>query len=161
MKNLLLLLTIGTLFFSCAKDGKDGVDGAPGPKGDTGNANVIATNTVTVNSGNWVPNGNYYYCPLTVNGITQDVVNSGSVMVYEQNGAYWNALPYTFGILTRTFYFGLQSTTIFYQNTDNSQTTNPGTKTFRIVIIPSSARVTGLNYNDYNQVAEFYNLDLN
>jgi len=161
-KTSLLLMVAATLLFSCAKDGKDGLpgpSGATGANGIDGNANVIATNTFTTASNNWFASGLYFYADLTVNAITQDVVNSGAVFVYEQNGANWAALPYVAGILSRSYQFRLNNLYIFYQNTNSTQTTNPGIRTFRVVVIPSSVKIDHVNMNDYEEVSRTFNLD--
>lgn len=74
--------------------------------------------------------------------IDAGIVNSGAVFVYVQNGSGWEALPYIFGNLSRIYQFSLNKVRIFYQNVDGTQTTNPGNKTFRVVVIPSNARLS-------------------
>ena len=159
MKKIILILTIATTLFSCAKDGKDGAVGPAGVNGTNGNANVIGSNTVTLNSGNWNAAGLYYYSDINWSVITQDIVNTGVVMVYEDWGSgQWQVLPYVFGDLGRTFSFNTGYVRIRFQNNDNTQTANPGSVTFRVVAIPSNARIVGVDYTNYDEVKGAYNL---
>lgn len=162
MKKLMLILTIATVLFSCAKDGKDGANGpagADGSAGADGNANVLSTMNFNATSGNWTASNSYYYVNLIVPNIDAGIVNTGAVFVYYDLGnGSWAALPYIFGNLGRTFSFSLQEVRIRYQNIDGTQTTNPGNRTFRVVVIPSSNIIVDLDHSDYNSVKEAYSL---
>ena len=75
-------------------------------------------------------------------------------MVYEQFGSYWVALPYTIGKLSVVYYFTLNTVKIDYVYNDNSQTPNPGNKTYRIVAISASAMLAhpNINWTNYEEV---------
>jgi len=147
---VLAMLTVSMI--SCTK-------GDTGPAGEDGNANVYGSNTITLNSGDWVLNGSYYYADLFAADISQDIADRGLVMVYELAAPYWNALPYTWGISSVSFDFGLNVVHLYYQNTDGSQTANPGIRTFRIVSISASAARlnSDLNWKDFAEVKKRFN----
>lgn len=134
--------------------GPAGTNGTNGTNGVNGNANVIGTNTVALNSGNWTASGKFFYAGITTTAITQAIVDKGVVMVYEQSGSYWYPLPFTAGILSKYFDFTLNTVYIFYQNTDISQTTNPGNQTYRIVAISSTVAEANpnVNWGNYEEV---------
>jgi hypothetical protein len=165
LKRISILVMIASVLttFSCTKEGKEGPPGPAGTNGTNGtngNANVIGTNTVTLNSGDWSATGAGWYVTLTASGITQDVVDKGIVQVFIQYGTEWWSLPDLSGINSTQFGFGLGYVQLLNYNSDYSQATNPGTKTFRIVIIPSSARLANPNidYTNYNEVKRAFNL---
>jgi len=137
-------------------NGTNGAAGTNGTNGVNGNANVYGGNTVTTNSGSWTlsTNGQYYDVTITSTAITQAIVDKGLVMVYEQSASFWRALPYTSGIVSKFFYFTLNSVSVVYQNTDGSQTTNPGNQSYRIVAISSSVAAANpnVNWGNYEEV---------
>jgi hypothetical protein len=142
------------------KDGTAGTNGTNGTNGINGNANVIGTSTVALNSNSWTALGTYFGVALSVPAITQAIVDKGVVLVYEQDATYWRALPYTSGIISKFFVFTLNSVEIYYQNTDGSQTTNPGNKTYRIVAISASVAMANpnVNWENYEEVKTILNL---
>jgi hypothetical protein len=137
-------------------NGTNGVDGTNGTNGVNGNANVIGTNTVALNSGSWTASGSYFLATFSTTAITQAIVDKGAVMVYEQSATFWRALPYTSAIVSKFFFFTLNSVSVVYQNTDGSQTTNPGNQTYRIVAISASAKTAypNINWGNYEEVRE-------
>ena len=64
-----IVLTLGLSFTSCKKAEK----GDTGPAGANGNANVIGTNVVTINS--WTASGAAWYAILSAPGITSSIVD--------------------------------------------------------------------------------------
>lgn len=140
--------------------GTNGTNGTDGTNGINGNANVIGTNTVALNSGSWTASGSYFVATFSTTAITQAIVDKGAVMVYEQSASFWRALPYTSGIVSKFFYFTLNSVSVVYQNTDGSQTTNPGNQTYRIVAISSSVAMANpnVNWGNYEEVKTILNL---
>jgi hypothetical protein len=141
--------------------GAAGTNGTNGTNGVNGNANVIGTATVALTSSNWFlsSNSQYYYSTLTTTVITQAIVDKGAVMVYEQSGTSWRALPYTSGIVSKFFTFSLNTVNVFYQNTDASTTANPGNQTYRIVAISSSVAAANpnVNWGNYEEVMKILN----
>lgn len=140
-------------------NGKDGTAGTNGTNGINGNANVIGTNTVALNSGSWTASGNAFYAVFTTTAITQAIMDKGVVMVYEQSASLWRALPYTSGIVSKFFSFTLNTVYLYYQNTDGSQTTNPGNQTYRIVAISASVAKAypNMNWGNYEEVKTIIN----
>jgi hypothetical protein len=153
-KSILVGLAIlATVLFSCIK-------GDQGADGNDGNANVFGTNDITVNGGDWVADGTFFRADLTSPDITQAIVDKGIVMVYEKAGSYWNALPYTWGITSVSFDFGLNSVGVYYESNDGNQTANPGTRIFRIVSISAlNAKAhSTVDWKNYSVVKETFNL---
>lgn len=147
--------------YGCTKEGPvgpQGPAGTNGTNGTNGNANVIGTVTATVTS--WSSSSTLYYANFTCPGLSQDIVDKGAVMAYEQFGTSWVALPITNTNISKYYYFTLQQVTVAWRNTDGSQTANPGTQTYRFVFI-SSSRIQShpeVDYRNYEQVKEVFNL---
>ena len=146
--SVLVWLSLSTL--SCSKKevvgpagpqgptGGQGTPGTNGTNGTNGNANVISTNNVTTT--NWTQeSSNIYSKTLLVPAITQDIVDNGSVLVfYKDTDNMWNLLPLTIGKNITLYSFYLGKVDLLNYNTDFSANTNPGAKTYRIVVIASS-----------------------
>ena len=157
-----ITLTLCTLIFttSCKKPEK----GATGPAGPTGNANVQST-TVTIS--NWSYSAPSYYVNLSYSAITSNIINSGAVLVYAQTGTgTYSQLPLT--VYPSSSYSSslevvssLGSVQVIWTDSDLTQPANPGTWTFKIVAIASSAIAENPNVdlNDYNQVKAAFNLN--
>ncbi len=144
-----------TLIFSgCAKDGETGPQG---PAGATGNANVIATSTLTAS---WVLSGTYYVAGMTVPAITQDIVDKGSVQVFTQYGDEWWALPDLNGVNSTQFGFGLGNVSLLNSNSDGSTPSFPSVSIFRVVVISSSNRMANpnVNWKNYKEIEQAFNL---
>lgn len=141
-------------------NGINGTNGTNGTDGINGNANVIGTSTVALNSNSWTAVGTYFGVEISVPAITQAIVDKGAVIVYEQDATWWRALPYTSGIVSKFFVFTLNSVQIYYQNTNGSQTTNPGNQTYRVVAISASAMLANPNikWGNYEEVKTILNL---
>jgi hypothetical protein len=152
---------------SCKKEGP------VGPAGKDGNANVISSNTVTIN--NWTStfdNGTEfnYSTIITWPSITQAIKDNGIVMIYmhDNTTTNWTALPYSESGTgysdALNFEIALGQTTISFEGVDNSG--SPGASalngffTFRLVAIPSSARKANpdLDWKNYNAVKTALNL---
>ena len=140
-------------------NGAAGTNGTNGTNGIDGNANVIGTTTVALNSGSWTASGSFFMATLITPAITQAIVDKGAVMVYEQSASFWRALPYTSGVVSKFFIFTMNSVSIAYQNTDGSQTANPGNQTYRIVAISSSVAAANpnVNWGNYEEVMKILN----
>ena len=166
MRKTILFLGALTMlsFSSCKKEvagakGDQGVQGIQGIQGQDGNANVIGSNEVTLSTSSWTQNSNSWSATLTMGAITQDVVNTGMVKVFIKYGSEWWALPDFTGTNSTQYGFGLGYVSLFNSNTDNSLPSNPGAKTFRIVVIPSSglAKNPNTDWNNYKEVSELIN----
>ena len=161
MKKLLLLLgliSIG-MFQSCKKEGPQG------PAGADGNANVKTYN-ISVSSANWTCSS-ICYTDITVAGITQDIVNSGSVHVFmestSQTGAWLN-MPWTemnSGYISNyNFVYALGVMRISKSDSDLTTPINPGARNFKIVVIASSGKLAHpeVDYTNYEEIKEAFDI---
>ena len=117
--------------------------------------------------------GNEYTISQGINIQTTDVVlvyrniNSGN-----SNGTVWQLLPKTEYLsdgreLDYNFLFNTTNIEIYTEANFNQATMTPAETTaylnnqlFRVVLVPASqARNGNLDYNDYNSVIRYYNLD--
>lgn len=155
-----IVIVTSLAFSGCRKDGPVGPQGPQGPAGINGNANVLGSTTLSVSSSNWIANGNEWYDTFILGTITQDIVDKGAVMVYEQFNTTWVALPYTLGITGRSFDFYLGGGHIYSANADGTASANPGNQTYRFVVISASNRMThpNVNYKNYEEVKKAFNL---
>lgn len=171
MKKLLFIAVLFSLSFTaCQKEegpaGPIGPQGPQGPQGNNGNANVHSA-TFIVNPGDWAYNAPSYYVTLSYPQITQDIINTGAVLVYLQNNpGNYSQLPLTFypsNTYSETFEIssGLSNVKIFRTDSD---LTDPGpvsnALTFKVVVIASSGKKANpnLDLKDYSKVKEAFNL---
>jgi len=163
MKNLLILLTVITLFSSCGKDG------ATGPQGPQGNANVVAGN-YDVKYSAWsiyTPSQGlpFYTVSVTDNDITSSIVSNGSVSAFISfDNNTWYNLPYN-DFQTPTFFINYR----FLYSTDvvsfDIVPSDGGTLTlyndyyFKVVAIAGSIKKKhpNTNWNNYEEVMKVMN----
>lgn len=152
-------LACGLLFTGCKKEGPPGKDGT---NGKDGNANVVSS---SVTSGGWSYVSPSWEQAFTYPAITQNILDKGAVLVYVQSGSNYYQLPYTFypsSTYSRTYTYVhyLGGLKVFVTDSDLTQPTNPGTLTFKVVVIAASGRAANpnVNYNDYNAVKKAFNL---
>lgn len=155
IKTLMLLAAI-TIFGGCAKEGPAGEDGKDG------NANVVST---TITSTDWTFNDPSWVLSLNYPAITQNIINSGAVLVYVKVGESYNQLPLTFyqsssyssSVEVSTFVGGLD---LFWTDSDLIQPIYPGSQTFKIVVIASSGMIQNPNvdYSNYEEVCSTFNI---
>jgi hypothetical protein len=155
ISKLLLLVTI-TFFSSCKKEGPAGL------AGKDGNANVVSS---TITSSSWAYTAPSWATTFDYPAITQDIINSGAVLVYLKVGNNYNQLPLTFyqtssyssTIEVSTFVGGLS---LLWTDSDLTQPNNPGSPTFKIVVIASSGMIQNPNvdYSNYEDVKATFNL---
>jgi hypothetical protein len=165
MKTLLkkmAILSIAMLVFGCSKDGADGTDGINGTNGTNGNANVIGTSDFTITPTDWQTSGNLKYVNLTNNIITQSIVNTGIVMVYQKSntdGSY-TALPFSYQGIDRGFTFGLNYLQITLSAYNGSAITISANTVLRAVIISASNKMgnPNVNWNNYAEVKDKFKL---
>ena len=162
-----LFLVVALFAMSCSKDGEAGpagpagANGINGTNGTNGNANVIGTNTLTVSSWTSSNNGALWSTSLSATGITQTIVDRGMVSVFigDSSGA-WTSMPYTIGNASWFYSFGVGFINIYKTNTNLAAIANPGSQTFRVVIISPSNRIANPNtdWKNYEQVKRALNL---
>jgi Collagen triple helix repeat (20 copies) len=135
--------------------GETGATGAQGPKGDAGNANVIQLDFPSRN----VVNESQYLLPAN---ISSTLVENGAFFIYVTVGGHIYPLPGTVQSLNsyRTVYLSTKS--FYVIRTSSSTNTDIFSKT-RIIIISASdirsGRKAGIDYNNYNAVKKYYNLN--
>lgn len=143
--------------------GANGQDGADGQNGLDGNANVT---TVLVEYIRLLSGEDNI---IAVNGVTQDILDHGAVLVYMRIGNLWYSLPYFGSSNTiNVWRIGLNSVILHVDPFDTAPLD------FKFVIIAgnsanasgndkssilSSLENNGVDVNDYNQVAEFFKLE--
>ena len=159
-----VVLFTALMTVNCSKDGATGPAGpagANGVNGTNGNANVIGTNTFTTSSWTSYSNGILWGTTLSSPGITQSIVDKGivSVFVGDSSGA-WTSMPFTFGNISWHYTFGVGFINIYETNTNLAVLSNPGSQTFRVVIISASNKAANPNtdWKDYNQVKQVLHL---
>lgn len=199
-KNLIVLLVVGMSLGACKKDagpigpegpkgeagapgakgdpgtaggkGDKGDTGATGAKGDTGTANVIFSNWLPIPEKPFDRGGYYKEYSISAPRITQEIFNSGTVIVYARSGGSASTfqLPYSF-YNTYSCRTRIAQGWIFYEEEWVSGTVNSAwanrEKTdyfthIRYVIIPGGVNASanlGVDFNNYESVKAYYNLD--
>lgn len=165
----LVALTMSVAMVSCAGD--DGEQGPAGPAGAAGNANVNEY-TFTVTSNDWGRTGNsaISYDTLDVSAINQSVLDEGAVQVYQtfDDSLGWNAMPYRYLTLDQsgnsvtnanlraTYNVGIVSLSHY---TDDRLLAPINDMQIKVVVIPSSALVEGVDPTDYEALQAVYGLE--
>ena len=133
---LFVMVSFCVISFSSCKKGDTGPQG---PAGSNGVAN-IQTTTVTTNSNAWVLDNtdNSYNYTITVSGITQSVVDKGTVQVFvgDGTGKQWGALPLSYGTVQFNYSFLVGQVEIEITLSSGAVPNNPGGQQFKIVVIP-------------------------
>lgn len=160
-------LTLGLTLASCAKKGDTGPAGPAGTNGTNGNANV-KSKTIFVAGSEWINSPGESSVTKIVSEISTDIVNTGAVLVYIDNGGNnWTALPATTTSTTGlviSFGYDIEPGKLILTAEVNANITLTasafGNTNFRIVNIAGSGRLANpnLNYNDYNAVKKAFNL---
>ena len=151
-------LACGLFFTGCKK----GDTGPAGTNGTNGNANVVSS---TITSSNWSYVSPSWEIAFSYPAITQTILDKGAVLVYLKTGTSYAQLPMTFyqsasystSLEVSNFLGGVK---IWWTDSDLTQPSNPGSWTFKIVVIAASGRAANpnVNYNDYNAVKKAFNL---
>lgn len=169
----LVALTISVAMVSCSGD--DGEQGPAGPAGSDGNANVNAY-TYTVAGTDWTMSGNYLRDTLNIAEITSDVAKNGDVRVFYSidinssgvtDSTVWTETP-TRQILG----FGTQGEMVSFESSysigqvflrlirESGQSFGLSVPiNYKVVIIPSSAMVDGVDPTDYKALEAVYGLE--
>lgn len=169
------------LFASCAKDGDTGPQGPAGPAGQNGtdgtngqdgNANVNSI-SFTVQTWEWAnfgtvgQPGHLIYHEHNIPEITQDVMNDGMILVYKKyygpDGMYllpWTIAAGSVDVIFST-YFEVGKCGIDIARSDLGTYSPTAPMDFKCVVVDGSARAMNpdLNWNDYNQIADRFNLE--
>ncbi len=180
-----LLLSLFIILASCAGDGDpgpvgedgtngiDGADGADGTNGTDGNANV---QTFLFTEPEWDTNE----MALNIPAITEGVLNNSVILGYAKIGNWYSTDGYYSSGYLRS-YARVERYTIKAYNDDNTDDPSPPSiSTVKIIIIESTnttevagngraavspqqailneLATAGVDINDYEQVAAYYNL---
>ena len=150
------LYLIGTIILlSCVRDGRDGRDGFDGFDGRDGSANVEA-NTYFVIPSDWSAASFGGEVDGFNASITAQVMQSGLVQVYYSEDVdpisrRWIAMPIgDFG------FSYVQSTITFEVYNASSVAYNIY---YKVVVIPPSAKIDGLDLNNYEAVQAVYGIE--
>lgn len=182
-KTTLSILSICALtLVSCAPEdgetgpaGPIGPEGQIGPKGDPGVDGVanISVSTFFISSSDWTL-GTTYRDTLDVSAITQDVMDNGTVQVFQTESAndpQWGDLPFSYLIGING---GASEVTIqaehalgkIYLSVINDVGANiasnpnyPGDRSFKVVVIPPSARKVGVDHSNYEELDVVYGIE--
>jgi hypothetical protein len=157
-----LALTLGLTLTSCQKGdtGPAGEKGAAGTNGTNGVAN-IQTTTITLNGSAWTFDSaeNSYDATLTVPGITQSIMDKGTIQVFMGDATELVPLPIAFGLLQIHYSFSPGQVFLSLRLSDGSVPSSPGTEQFKVVIIPPAMMKPNVNYKNYDEIKAAYNLD--
>jgi len=156
-----LALTLGLTLTSCKK-GDTGPAGTAGTNGTNGNANVVSSSLTT---SAWTYVSPSWEMTFTYPAITQSILDKGAVLVYVKSGNNYYQLPFTFypaatysqSYEVETYLGGLK---VYVTDSDLTQPTNPGSLTFKVVVIAASQRLANpnVNYDNYDDVKKAFNL---
>jgi hypothetical protein len=155
---LLLCIAVAITLFSCTKQGpagpmgqagfqgQPGVQGPAGPQGDTGTANVIYSswnNSFSGNNGIWA-----------IPELTQNIIDSGLVLVYAKELSTVIALPYS---IPQSSYYVVDLISV--GQIQLSSSTNLDDFSFSYIIIPGGVpSVNSLHPPDYNSICIHYHI---
>lgn len=165
--SIFLVMVLGTSIISCSGDGKDGEDGLNGTNGEPGTANVIYSNWLDrpVGAETTIDGTTGMAYNFSVPQITNEIMNTGTVLVYLQFSSDVFLLPYTSraggNINTVEAITSVGSLRIFRFRHDGGTPLVPVGATVRIryIIIPGGAPVPlarQINYKErsYEEVCE-------
>lgn len=156
-------MIVGLLVFSTScKKGDTGPAGAAGTAGTNGNANVVSSSITT---SAWTYVSPSWEMAFTYSAITQDILDNGAVLVYAKQGSNYYQLPYTFypaSTYSRTYTFVqyLGGMKVFVTDSDLTQPVNPGSLTYKVVVIAASQIKANPNVNldNYEEVKAAFNI---
>lgn len=158
------ILMVGTVFTACS--GEDGAVGPAGANGVDGNANVQSY-TYTVGANEWTQGA----ATIAVPELTKSIADNGVVSVYYTNDSLttdtiaWRPLPYDFRtssgsfIISNTYQIGQVNLKAYGAFANVFSNSIPGRDTYwRVVLIPASAKVAGVNEANFEEVQAVYGL---
>lgn len=167
---LFLMLAAMTAFMACKGDdgpaGPPGADGINGTNGQDGNANVQSY-TTAITGADWSADSEPR-CTLNVAIVTADIANTGLVMVYFRgffigsiDGTTWTALPFSVAreFYTQTYGFAVAPNTVILSETASDGVPVRPEAEVRVVAVSADGRQAQINWENYAEVAEHFNLD--
>ncbi len=181
LKRNISFLSMALLFLvACTpEDGKEGdvgpvgPEGPIGPKGDDVNINSF---TFSVASTDWTGTATKADT-LSLPFISQEVVDDGIVQIYQTTTPgtpSWGALPYSYIVVlnsaggpvaaevTVQAEYGVGEVYLSVINSLGADITVgptfPGDRTFKVVIIPPTSKIEGVNHENYEEVEMVYGI---
>lgn len=162
-----------------AGGGPQGPAGEDGVDGKDGNANVSST-FYTVQSTDWTGSSVKVYS-INAPELTQSVVDSGAVIVYQKVDTattidgQWSTLPHSFMAtlnsqsgpvaveftIRASYDVGVLDLSVINSYSANVSFTNtfPGTRSFKVVVIPPAAMIDGVDHGDFEALEAIYGLE--
>lgn len=162
------LTLIAIISFSCQPEevqgeqgpiGEQGPQGEKGDKGENGNANVYASDWLDTN---FNPNSTLTRFDIAEEKITQDIVDTGTVIAFGKLGDYTISIPFTFS--NKTYYTATKLNTIRFiaHSIDGNPKTFDDINKVRYVIIPASTSSRlAVDYTrmSYNELMDHFGLE--
>jgi hypothetical protein len=167
----IVILIVAFSLSGCKKEavtgptGPAGTNGTNGTNGKDGNANVVS-GTVNVTTWTYSSGDAAYFADIPSQSITQNVLNSGAVLVYVKYAEnVWSQLPLTL-YLDPTYSSTLEVITtlnhiqIVWTDSDLTQPNTPPALTFKIVVITSTGTLLAskVDTSNYLEVRDAFNL---
>lgn len=170
------LVIIGLTFTACSGDDGDtgprgpaGNDGADGVDGVVGGAEITSLN-VTVVEGDWAirsSDSTALEAIITDAALTSDVISKGLIQVFQETGGSgsgdWLALPFTQGAFN--FGYSVRNSEVVLRidilpSNAKFISLNGVSFNYRIVIIPSSSMIDGVDATNYEELQSVYGIDV-
>jgi hypothetical protein len=181
---LIVSVFVTVLILACSKGeqgdigpvGNAGSKGLTGDKGEIGISNskgMLVSSWFEAKPTDWLPLSNTafnnkYYLIRNISALTKDVVSRGGVYVYVQLSNSTAVYPLPYSVFTPTeihlscvinnlgttpgFQFNIDTVRLNGKVTDNYK--------FRVVIIPTAARISGnVDWSNYESVKKYLNLN--
>ncbi|MEX0275868.1 MAG: hypothetical protein AB3N16_15965 [Flavobacteriaceae bacterium] len=141
--------------------GTDGQDGDQGPQGETGTANVVYSEWITVDFGEFPILETIVSEWLGTDDFTQEVKDTALIMVYSRlisgSGYRYYTLPYTDYATAQHFEFTPSEHTenllIWLRSIDGTNIISPRLSEFRYVIVPGGIPAGGKSNLDYAKMS--------
>lgn len=154
--SIAVVLLAGSMFISsCSRDGRDGRDGFDGFDGRDGNP-IVNSQTYFVSSLDWVQT-TFGAEVIAINtNITNTIVQTGLVQVFfsvdaNPNGRRWFPLPYY------DYSYSYVEGSVSFEINDATGTSDD--LWYKVIVIPSTAKVKGVDMNDFEAVSTVYNIE--
>ena len=158
-----MLVCVTAIVFNGCK-GKDGAPGAQGPAGPQGNANVDYM-VFQVSASNWAYSSPSYFVNLIDPMVTADILNTGAVLVYADDGVTVTQLPLTIYPSstyseTWTPYESINNVQVQVTDSDLTAPNNPGSILFKVVVMASKSLLQNphINFKSFESVKAAFHL---
>lgn len=158
-------------FGPAGQDGTNGSDGTNGNDGTDGQDGIVLSSFVySVDSSSWTKPGgiNGIINSINVPAITGAIVSTGAVLLFQTEdnsvatATNWRAVPYTDGVFSHVFSYGPGIVNLKITVTLNGSVPNLAAArdhTYKVVIIPQSAKIAGFDSKTYAELKMVYGLE--